>query len=163
MFLRTHVKRYSKQPSRDWRGSKIECDKCTIMIKKGQWQKHKDEPHDHNCKNCNLKFVGKFELIHHIDNIHTTDEVEVGEVSMEPYVVSDSPAKTEDETQGINDPEGDKTGDKPSVEESMNEAGNVDTNLTEESEGDENDVEESSESPSITPERAQQKMYLSSL
>ena len=39
----------------------------------------------------------------------------------------------------------------------MNEVGNVDTDLTEESEGDENDDEESSESPSITPEPAQQK------
>ena len=69
---------------------------------KDQWQKHKSEAHDQNCKNCNLKFVGKFELVHHIDNIHTTDEVEVGEISMEPYGISGNPTKTEN-------PEGNKT------------------------------------------------------
>ena len=35
------------------------------------------------------------------------------------------------EVQGFNDSEGDKTGDKPSGEERMNEARNVDTDLTE--------------------------------
>ena len=61
------------------------------MFWQDHWQKNKREPHDHTCKKCSLKFVDKFELIHHIDNIH-----------------------------------------------SMNEARNVDTNLTEESEDDEN-------------------------
>ena len=52
-----------------------------------------------------------------------------------------------EEVQGIDDPEDDKTGDKPCGEESMNEASNVDTDLT----------EESSESPPIATEPAQRK------
>ena len=88
-YLKTHIVKYSKV--KPWRGSKVEFDECGLMFHTElDWQNHKRKPHDHTCKKCSLKFVRKFELIHHIDNIHTTDEVEVGEISICLLYTSDA-------------------------------------------------------------------------
>ena len=91
--------------------TKIKCEECDRLLRpEFELMSHKNRYHGHPCEDCSLKFQSKAQLSHHKYRSHTSkiqlakdDEDKDGEVSMKFDVKSDNPAKTEDETQGIND------------------------------------------------------------